>query len=139
MPGITWKAKAHPRFAKEAPGASRHMNGVKGSWKNALEEGIKRGEIHPFRSSSNALAPTAFDSETAWPSCAKVIGDIRDQSNCGCCWAFGGAEAASDRMCIATNASLMLPLSAQEVCFCSNPTPYTSPAPTLHLPCICVS
>merc|ERR1712072_1009251 len=34
--------------------------------------------------------------------------------------AFGGAEAASDRMCIASNASLMLPLSAQDVCFNSN-------------------
>jgi hypothetical protein len=37
-----------------------------------------------------------------FPKCAKVIGDIRDQSNCGCCWAFGTAEAASDRLCIAT-------------------------------------
>jgi len=45
---------------------------------------------------------------------------IRDQSNCGCCWAFAGAEAASDRMCIATNATLMVPLSAQDVCFCSS-------------------
>merc|ERR1711907_50280 len=35
-------------------------------------------------------------------------------------WAFAGAEAASDRMCIATNASIMLPLSAQDVCFNSN-------------------
>merc|ERR1712228_511353 len=52
--------------------------------------------------------------------CAKIIGDIRDQSNCGCCWAFAGAEAASDRMCIATNATIMLPLSAQDVCFNAN-------------------
>ena len=29
-----------------------------------------------------------------------VAKDIRDQSNCGCCWAFAGAEAASDR-CLA--------------------------------------
>jgi putative ABC transport system ATP-binding protein len=29
-----------------------------------------------------------------WASCAKIIDDIRDQSNCGCCWAFAGAEAA---------------------------------------------
>ena len=60
-----------------------------------------------------AAPPAAFDSATNWPACAKTIGDIRDQSNCGCCWAFGGAEAASDRMCIASGASLLLPLSAQ--------------------------
>ena len=41
------------------------------------------------------------------------------RQDCGCCWAFGGAEAASDRMCIATNATLKLPLSAQDACFCA--------------------
>jgi len=41
-----------------------------------------------------------------------VIGDIRDQSNCGCCWAFAGASAASDRMCIATKGELMAPRAA---------------------------
>ena len=30
----------------------------------------------------------SFDSETNWPKCAKVIGDIRDQSMCGCCCEF---------------------------------------------------
>merc|ERR1719313_422515 len=64
--------------------------------------------------------PTDFDSETNWPQCAKIIGDIRDQSNCGCCWAFAGAEAASDRMCISTNATIMYPLSAEDVCFCGS-------------------
>merc|ERR1712087_719267 len=35
-------------------------------------------------------------------------------------YSFAGAEAASDRMCIATNGSLLLPLSAEDVCFCSS-------------------
>jgi len=65
----------------------------------------------------NMDIPDSFDSATKWPQCAKIIGDIRDQSGCGCCWAFAGAEAASDRMCIATNAAIMVPLSAQDVCF----------------------
>merc|ERR1711881_469343 len=82
---------------------------------------IAQGEIVIDSSSeSNAFIPDNFDSAEHWPQCAKLIGDIRDQSNCGCCWAFAGAEAASDRMCIATNATLMLPLSAQDVCFNSN-------------------
>merc|ERR1719487_2886275 len=78
---------------------------------------MDRGEIKQFRSESNMEIPESFDSAEKWPQCAKVIGDIRDQSNCGCCWAFAGAEAASDRMCIATNATMMIPLSAQDVCF----------------------
>ena len=49
-----------------------------------------------------------------------MINDIRDQSNCGCCWAFAAVGAASDRMCITTNGTLMMPLSAQDVCFNSN-------------------
>jgi cathepsin B len=36
---------------------------------------------------------------------------------CGCCWAFAGAEAASDRLCISTNGTVAVPLSAQDVCF----------------------
>ena len=38
-------------------------------------------------------------------------------SRCGCCWAFAGAEAASDRLCISTNGTVAVPLSAQDVCF----------------------
>merc|ERR1712187_517795 len=110
-------AAAHPRFASEPPGASKSMNGVVGDQKAIMDDLINRGEVQEFVSDANALIPDSFDSEQNWPECAKIIGDIRDQSNCGCCWAFAGAEAASDRMCIATNASMMVPLSAQDVCF----------------------
>merc|ERR1719329_1615126 len=64
--------------------------------------------------------PESFDAAEQWPDCADMINDIRDQSNCGCCWAFAGAEAASDRMCIATKAAIKFPLSAQDVCFCGS-------------------
>jgi len=114
----TWKAAAHPRFAAEAPGASATLCGAKGNWAAQLRDSIRMGGIEEYVPSPTlAAVPDAFDSETNWPDCAKTIGDIRDQSNCGCCWAFGGAEAASDRMCIASKASLLMPLSAQDVCF----------------------
>jgi cathepsin B len=67
-----------------------------------------------------SLIPENFDAALEWPMCAEMINDIRDQSNCGCCWAFGGAEAASDRMCIASNGTLLIPLSAQDMCFCAS-------------------
>jgi len=120
LPGMTWTPAAHPRFANQAPGASKSLCGVKGDQKEIIKAGIARGEIAEYHANENFVAPESFDSETNWPQCAKVIGDIRDQSNCGCCWAFAGSEAASDRMCIATNATLLMPLSAQDVCFNSN-------------------
>jgi len=116
-PGVLWKAAPHPRFASEAPGASKSLCGVKGDQKKIIDEAVERGEIKRLLQGANMDIPENFDSAENWPQCAKIIGDIRDQSNCGCCWAFAGAEAASDRMCIATNASKMVPLSAQDVCF----------------------
>jgi len=95
------------------------MNGVKTSWTHAIRDAVAKGDVQLFAAEENLAVPESFDSETNWPKCAKIIGDIRDQSNCGCCWAFAGAEAASDRMCIATDAAIQLPLSAQDVCFCA--------------------
>lgn len=121
-PNVTWQAGVVDRFAPHAPGASAQMNGVKGDWKKAILARVAAGEIDVVHADAlgGEAIPDSFDSAQHWPNCAKVIGDIRDQSNCGCCWAFAGVEAASDRMCIATNASVMLPLSAEEVCFCAN-------------------
>merc|ERR1712187_30142 len=99
-------------------GASKDMMGVKGDQKKAIADLVAQGEIvYDSSAYTNQAIPESFDSEQQWPQCAKIIGDIRDQSNCGCCWAFAGAEAASDRMCIATNATKMVPLSSQGVCF----------------------
>jgi len=117
---VHWRAAAQPRFASLAPGASANSNGVRGDWAADIREAIAKGEIELFDGDVNAEIPDEFDSETNWPACAKIIGDIRDQSNCGCCWAFAGAEAASDRMCIATGGKMMTPLSAQDVCFCAS-------------------
>ena len=80
---------------------------------------IQRGEVERYVPPENLAVPTEWDAATAFPKCAKTIGDIRDQSNCGCCWAFGGAEAASDRICIASKGKVQVPLSAQEMCFCA--------------------
>lgn len=46
--------------------------------------------------------PDTFDARTAWPNC-ESIKEIRDQSDCGSCWAFGAVEAMSDRICIHSN------------------------------------
>mmetsp|Transcript_32915 Transcript_32915/g.83376 ORF Transcript_32915/g.83376 Transcript_32915/m.83376 type:complete len:379 (-) Transcript_32915:116-1252(-) len=121
---VLWQAGVNARFSSLAPGASRKLCGVKDGWQQQIRQAMDHGEILVWEEEVDIFAlqtvPDNFDSEQHWPQCAKVIGDIRDQSNCGCCWAFAGAEAASDRMCIASNASILLPLSAEDVCFCAS-------------------
>ncbi|KHJ99381.1 papain family cysteine protease [Oesophagostomum dentatum] len=43
--------------------------------------------------------PESFDSRKQWPEC-KSISIIRDQANCGSCWAVSAASAMSDKLCI---------------------------------------
>ncbi len=41
--------------------------------------------------------PKDFDSRKQWPNC---IHSIRNQAQCGSCWAFAASEVLSDRTCI---------------------------------------
>ena len=61
--------------------------------------------------------PEAFDLREAYPQC-QSIGEIRDQANCGSCWAFGAVEAMSDRICIASEGKLQTRVSAQNLLTC---------------------
>ncbi|KAL0245213.1 hypothetical protein GEMRC1_009293 [Eukaryota sp. GEM-RC1] len=53
-----------------------------------------------------ANLPESFDVRQQWPGCPSY--SIRDQGRCGSCWAFGAAEALSDRFCIAQNKKVVL-------------------------------
>jgi len=48
-----------------------------------------------------ANIPDNFDSRDNWNQCDSIK-EVRDQANCGSCWAFGACEAMSDRICIAS-------------------------------------
>jgi cathepsin B len=48
------------------------------------------------------------------------VKEIRDQSDCGSCWAFGSVEAMTDRRCIATKGQDQTHLSAQDVTSCDH-------------------
>lgn len=116
-----WTAGVDHRFGKEPIGASKPLLGVKEGNLENMRKAISRGEIEMSHYVADDI-PDNFDAGTApqFASCSKVITEIRDQSNCGCCWAFGAASAASDRLCIATNGTVALSLSAQDLCFCGS-------------------
>ncbi|GAA37857.2 Cathepsin B-like cysteine proteinase [Clonorchis sinensis] len=61
--------------------------------------------------------PKNFDARTKWPHCPS-ISEIRDQSGCGSCWAFGAVEAMSDRLCIHSNGAFNKSLSAVDLLSC---------------------
>jgi len=66
---------------------------------------------------SNAEVPSSFDSSEQWPQCS-VIGNVRDQSSCGSCWAFGSVASFESRSCIATGKDVKY--SPEDTAFCSN-------------------
>jgi len=61
--------------------------------------------------------PAEFDARTQWPNCP-TIGEIRDQGACGSCWAFGAAEAMSDRICIGSAGATNSHISAEDLVDC---------------------
>ncbi|KAJ8919698.1 hypothetical protein NQ315_006226 [Exocentrus adspersus] len=63
------------------------------------------------------LIPDFFDARDYWPECSK-ISEIRDQASCGSCWAFGAVEAMSDRICIHSNATKQVSVSAEDLMSC---------------------
>ena len=65
----------------------------------------------------NANPPKSFDARTEWGS---KIHPIRDQAQCGSCWAFGSTEALSDRFAIASNGAVDVVLSPQDLVSCDS-------------------
>jgi len=59
--------------------------------------------------------PAQFDARTQWP---QYIHAVRDQQQCGSCWAFGASEALSDRFAIASAGKVNKVLSPEDLVSC---------------------
>jgi cathepsin B len=106
----TWRAGFNRRFQ----GTSfDYVKSLCGSLEDRVAPSLPAKDITPLKA-----IPTAFDSRTQWGTMCPTVHDIRDQSNCGSCWAFGAAEAATDRICIQSNGSIVVELSSEDVLSC---------------------
>merc|ERR1719487_2421493 len=76
----------------------------------------------PYKAPEALVAdlPEEFDWRTE-PRAANCpsLKEVRDQANCGSCWAFGSVEAMTDRICIATNGTDKSHLSAEDMTSCN--------------------
>jgi len=107
-PTSTWRAGVNSKFAKATIADAKKYMGVK---KNGFRLPIKNITL-------NADLPTSFDARTQWGVMCPSLLEVRDQSACASCWAFGAVEAMSDRICIQSNGANQVHLSAQDMNSC---------------------
>jgi len=55
---------------------------------------------------------------SGWPN--GCVGAIRNQGNCGSCWAFSAVEVLADRFCISSGGSIQVLLSPQDLVSCDH-------------------
>jgi len=108
-PTSTWKAGVNRRFSTATMAQAQQLMGVK---KNGMRLPVKNVTVD-----ADAI-PTAFDARTQWGSMCPSLYEVRDQSACGSCWAFGAAEAMTDRTCIQSGGNTHIHLSAQDINSC---------------------
>ena len=116
---ISWKP-AHPsqnqfygmpseQMRKHLLGVIPYENSTQGQ-QNNLEYGSSAWDIFSYLS-----LPRNFDWRKKSPGC---INPIRNQGNCGSCWAFAVSEVLSDRYCLQSNANEKTVLSPQYLVSC---------------------
>jgi len=118
-------ARQVPEIMKHKPKwIAGHNKGLAGKTQEQLKrlagtKLVKQVSPKVFPQMSEAV-PDTFDARQQWPQCP-LIGFIRDQANCGSCWAVSSASAMSDRTCIkwnAANNTANLYLSDEDVMAC---------------------
>jgi len=57
-------------------------------------------KIRTKRSNPSCTYNIEFDSRKQWPQCADIINIIRNQGQCGDCWAVASSSTFTDRYCI---------------------------------------
>jgi len=105
-----WTAELSPRFAHLTEEEITGMFGTR-----VPEDIIDLPQVDYSAIREFQDLPESHDTRTKWPNC---VGAIRDQGNCGSCWAFGAIEAFEDRHCIVSGAGSVTFHSPQALVDC---------------------
>lgn len=108
-PSVSWKAGINNKF--DSFKKPEEYSNLMGTLMD--EERLPEKKINV---NADAI-PTSFDPRDQWPQCSTLT-QIRDQGTCGSCWAFGAAEAFSDRACIQSNGNINVAYSTQDILSC---------------------
>ncbi|KRW99107.1 hypothetical protein PPERSA_02939 [Pseudocohnilembus persalinus] len=108
-PDSTWKSTEQIQHWKE--GTAQDFQQLNGLYMSPS------GASLPLVETVADEIPENFDSREKWSKC-ESIKEVRDQANCGSCWAFSAAEAFSDRWCIASGQKDQTRMSSQQILTC---------------------
>jgi cathepsin B len=108
----TWVAGVNHFFHGQSFNDARVYLGAAFTHINDFEGEIREDAHYSFV--KDADVPASFDAREQWPG---LIHPIRDQQQCGSCWAFSAAEVLSDRVAIRTKKSSP-PLSPEDMVSC---------------------
>ncbi|KAJ8953147.1 hypothetical protein NQ318_017174 [Aromia moschata] len=122
----TWTARKN--FEGYTDEQLARMAGVKAIFTN--ESQILPTIVHNVKADE---IPDSFDSREQWAEC-ESIKTIRNQGNCGSCWAFAAVEVMSDRLCISSAGAKTFTFSPEELISCCTACGHGCDGGTLYEP-----
>ncbi|KAK6107097.1 Papain cysteine protease family protein [Brugia pahangi] len=128
-PNLKWKAKYNP-FGIRSEKPDILFNKISLNDKSNIIGKKLIDDIYKFHESNHmkqhirklndfpaSELPDEFDARKKWPLCSSIH-NVPNQGGCGSCYAVAVASVASDRICIATNGTVQVILSSDDIISC---------------------
>lgn len=88
----TWKA-GRTKFYDWSLASVKRLLGVPLNYLDKITQNL---DVKNYDDADFEELPDEFDSRENWPDCP-TLKEVRDQGNCGSCWAISAVETMSDR------------------------------------------